>query len=164
MSSRNRPPKLIPAAALFAILVLAIAGAEAETAYFRKALGLEIGFSCADWLDIYMDAPEIIDFDERLSPFVEYVSTANAEGAEGYMKGVFDSEAATSAGVPALAIELAERIAEFDNEMVDIALEGEARYDGMSGYYAIFDMKMSEYPRVRAYLTTQGSYEPEDCR
>lgn len=161
ISPKNRPPKLIPAAALFAILILAIAGAEAETAYFRKALGVEIGFSCADWLDIYTDAPEIIDLNERLSPFVEYVSTANEEG---YKRVVFDSEAAKSAGVPALAIELAERIAEFDNEMVDIALEGEARYDGMSGYYAIFDMKMSEYPRVRAYFTTQGSYEPEDCR
>ena len=42
---RNRIIKLIPAALL---IILAIAGAETETAYLRKALGLEIGFSCED--------------------------------------------------------------------------------------------------------------------
>ena len=104
--SRNRIAKLIPAALL---IILAGAGAEAETAYLRKALGVEIGFSCADWLDIYADMSESADMDERLAQVADYISTVNMDGADGYMKEVLDYESAASDGVPARVLALAER-------------------------------------------------------
>ena len=158
--TQNRIAKFLHIA-LFAILAVAIAVAEAETAYLRKALGAEIGFSCADWLEIYTDMSESVDIDERLSQVAEHVSYIDADG---YMKEVLDYDAAKSAGAPAPILALAERMTAFNNEMVDIALEGEARYGGMSEYYAIFDMKMSEYPRVQAYMAMQGYDEAADCR
>ena len=159
--SRNRIAKILPAALL---VVLALAGAEAETAYLRKALGADVGFSCADWLDVYKDMSESVDMDERLARVEEHISTTDAGGADGYVKYVLDYESAASAGVPARVLALAERIAAFDNEMVDIALEGEARYADMSGYAAVWDVKMGEYPRVRAYMTMLGEYDSADCR
>ena len=159
--TRNRIAKFLPIALL---IILAIAVAEAETAYLRKALGVEIGFSCADWLGVYMDMSESVDFDERLSQVSEHVSYVDVAGAGGYMKEVLDYDAAKSAGAPAPILALAERMTAFNNEMVDIALEGEARYDGMSEYYAILDMKMSEYPRVQAYMSMSDPDEAADCR
>ena len=159
--SRNRIAKFLPAALL---VVLALAGAEAETAYLRKALGADVGFSCADWLDVYMDMSESVDMDERLARVEEHISTVDAGGADGFMKQVLDYESAASAGVPARVLALAERMTAFYNEMVDIALEGEARYADMSGYAAIWDMKTREYPRVRAYMTMLGEYDSADCR
>ena len=161
MSSRNRFSKFLPIALL---VVLAVAGAEAETAYLRRALGVEIGFSCADWLGVYMDMSESVDIDERLSQVSEHLSYVEAGGADGYLKEVLDYDAAKSAGAPARVLALAERMVALNNEMADVALEGEARYDGMSEYYAIFDMKMSEYPRVQAYMAMQGYDEAADCR
>ena len=156
--SRNRIAQFLPAALL---VVLAVAGAEAETAYLRKALGADVGFSCADWLDVYMDMSESVDMDKRLTRVEEYISTVDADG---YVKYVLDYESAASAGVPSRVLALAERIAAFHNEMVDIALEGEARYADMSGYAAIWDMKTREYPRVRAYMAMLGEYDSADCR
>ena len=153
--------KLIPAALL---IILAIAGAEAETAYLRKALGADIGFSCADWLDIYASMSESADMDERLSQVADYISTVDAGGADGYMKEVLDYESAASDGVSARVLALAERMTAFHNEMTDIALEGEARYADMSGYAAVWDMKTREYPRVHAYVTMLGYYDSADCR
>ena len=161
ISSRNRIAKLIPAA-LF--IILAIAGAEAETAYLRKALGVEIGFSCADWLDIYVDMSESADMDERLAQVADYISTVDAGGADGYVKQVLDYESAASDGVPARVLALAERMTSFHNEMMDIAGDGEALYADMSGYVAIWDMKTREYPRVHAYATMSGYYDSADCR
>ena len=161
MFSRNRIAKILPAALL---VVLAVAGAEAETAYLRKALEVEIGFSCADWLDVYMDMSESADIEERLARVEEHVSTVDAGGADGYVKHVLDYESAASAGVPARVLALAERMVAFYNEMVDVALEGEATYADMSGYAAIWDVKMGEYPRVRAYMTMLGEYDSADCR
>ena len=158
ISSRNRIAKFLPAALL---VVLALAGAEAETAYLRKALGTDVGFSCADWLDVYKDMSESVDMDERLARVEEYISTVDAGG---YVKYVLDYESAASDGVPARVLALAERMAAFHNEMVDIALEGEERYADMSGYAAIWDMKTREYPRVRAYMTMLGEYDSADCR
>ena len=160
--TQNRIVKFLPIALL---IVLAVAVAEAETAYLRRALGVEIGFSCADWLGVYMDMSESVDIDERLSQVTaEHVSYIEAGGADGYMKEVLDYDAAKSAGAPAPILALAERMTAFHNEMVDIALEDEARYGGMSEYYAIFDMKMSDYPRVQAYMAMQGYDEAADCR
>ena len=156
--SRNRIAQFLPAALL---VVLALAGAEAETAYLRKALGADVGFSCADWLDVYKDMSESVDMDERLARVEEYISTVDAGG---YVKYVLDYESAASAGVPARVLALVERMAAFHNEMVDIALEGEERYADMSGYAAIWDMKTREYPRVRAYMTMLGEYDSADCR
>ena len=161
ISSRNRIAKLIPAALL---IILAIAGAEAETAYLRKALGVEIGFSCADWLDIYADMSESAGMDERLAQVADHISTVDVDGADGYMKEVLDYESAASAGVPARVLALAARMVEFHNEMADIALDGEARYADMSGYAAVWDMKTREYPRVHAYATMSGYYDSADCR
>ena len=161
ISSRNRIAKFLPAALL---VVLALAGAEAETAYLRKALGADVGFSCADWLDVYKDMSESADMDERLARVEEYISPVDMGGAGGYVKYVLDYESAASDGVPARVLALAERMAAFDNEMVDIALEGEERYADMSGYAAIWDVKMGEYPRVRAYMTMLGEYDSADCR
>ena len=160
---RKSISKFLPIA-LFAILAVAIAVAEAETAYLRKALGAEIGFSCADWLEIYMDMSESVDFDERLSQVSEHVSYVDVAGAGGYMKEVLDCDAAKSAGAPAPILALAERMTALHNEMADIALEGEARYADMSEYYAILDMKMSEYLRVQAYMSMSDPDEAADCR
>jgi len=159
--SRNLIAKILPAALL---VVLALAGAEAETAYLRKALGADVGFSCADWLDVYMDMSEDMDMDERLAQVQEHISTVDAGGADGFMKQVLDYESAASAGVPARVLALAARMTAFYNEMVDVALEGEARYADMSGYTAIWDVRMREYPRVRAYMTMLGEYDSADCR
>ena len=161
ISSRNRIAKLLPAA-LF--IILAGAGAEAETAYLRKALGVEIGFSCADWLDVYVDMSESVDMDERLSQVAEHISIAEADGADGYVEQVLDYESAASDGVSARVLALAGRLVEFHNEMMDIALDGEARYADMSGYVAVWDMKTREYPRVHAYVTMLGYYDSADCR
>ena len=158
MFSRNRIAKILPAALL---VVLALAGAEAETAYLRKALGADVGFSCADWLDVYMDMSESVDVGERLARVEEHVSPVDEDG---FVKYVLDYESAASAGVPARVLALAERMAAFHNEMVDIALEGEARYADMSGYAAVWDVKMGEYPRVQAYMTMLGEYDSADCR
>lgn len=164
MSNRNRIAIFLLGALL---VVLAIAGAEAETAYLRKALGVEIGLSCADWRDIYMDMPESMGIDEQMALVQEHISVVEVDGMDGYMKEVLDYEAAKSAGVHERAIELAERMTRFYNEMMDIALEGEeryaARYADMS-FYAVLDMKMSEYPRVQAYMSMFDGYESEDCR
>ena len=111
-----------------------------------------------------MDMSESVDIDERLSQVAEHVSYIDVGGAGGYMKEVLDYDAAKSAGVPTRVLALAERMTALNNEMVDIALEGEARYGGMSEYYAIFDMKMNEYPRVQAYMAMQGYDEAADCR
>ena len=159
--SRNRIAKILPAALL---VVLALAGAEAETAYLRKALGVEIGFSRADWLDVYMDMSESAHMDDRLARVEERVSPVDAGGAGGFMKQALDYESAASAGVPARVLALAERMTAFYNEMVDVALEGEARYADMSGYAAIWDVKMREYPRVHAHATMLGYYDSADCR
>ena len=163
ISTQNRISKFLPIA-LLAILAIAVAIAEAETAYLRRALGVEIGFSCADWLEIYTDMSESVDIDERLSQVAEHVSYIDVAGADGYTKEVLDYDAAKSAGAPARVLALAERMVALNNEMVDVALEGEARYDGMSGYYAILDMKMSEYPRVQAYMSMSDPDEAADCR
>lgn len=166
MSNRNRIAKFLPGALL---VILAIAGAEAETAYLRKALGVEIGLSCADWRDIYMDMPESVGIDEQMALVQEHVSVVEVDGVygvDGYME-VLDYEAAKSAGVHERAIELAERMTQLYNEVMDIALEGEARYAeryaGMS-FFAVLDMKMSEYPRVQAYMSMFDGYESEACR
>lgn len=159
--SRNRIAKILPAALL---VVLALAGAEAETAYLRKALGADVGFSRADWLDVYKDMSESADVDEWLARVEECISTVDAGGAGGYVKQVLDYESAASAGVPARVLALAERTVAFHNEMVDVALEGEATYADMSGYAAVWDVKMGEYPRVRAYMTMSGEYDLADCR
>ena len=161
ISSRNRIAKLIPAALL---IILALAGAEAETAYLRKALGVEIGFSCADWLDIYADMSESAGMDERLAQVADYISTVEVDGADGYMKEVLDYESAASAGVSPRVLALSERMVEFHNEMTDIALEGEALYADMSGYAAVWDMKTREYPRVHAYAAMSGYYDSAGCR
>lgn len=143
------------------MVVLTVAGAEAETAYLRKALGADVGFSCADWLEVYKDMSESVDIDERLARVEEHVSPVDADG---FVKQVLDYESAASAGVPSRVLALAERIAAFHNEMAGIALEGEARYADMSGYAAVWDVKMGEYPRVRAYMTMLGEYDSADCR
>ena len=93
-----------------------------------------------------MDMSESVDFDERLSQVSEHVSYVDVAGAGGYMKEILDYDAAKSAGAPAPILALAERMTAFNNEMADIALEGEAHYDGMSEYYAIFGYEDERVP------------------
>ena len=154
----NRIAKLIPAALL---TILAIAGAESETAYFRKVLGVEIGFSCEDWLDIYVDMSEEMDIDEQLSLVEnEHISPVDAGG---YLKYALNYDSAASAGVDKRILGIAEQGVEFNNLMTDIAIEGEARYLDMSGYWTAFFDMMREYPKLQAYMSMPHHYGLESC-
>ena len=154
----SRIAKLIPAALL---TILAIAGAESETAYLRKALGVEIGFSCHDWLDIYADMSEEMDIDEQLMLVQE--EHISAVDAGGYLKYALNYDSAESAGVDKRILGIAEQGVEFNNLMTDIAIEGESRYLDMSGYWTAFFDMMREYPKLQAYLSMPHHYEPESC-
>ena len=157
--SRNRIAKLIPAALL---IILAIAGAETETAYLRKALGLEIGFSCEDWLGVYMDMSQEMDIDERLS-LVEDEHIATVDVADGYQKFVLDYESAASEGVDKRILGIAEQGVEFNNAITDMAIEGEACCpDIPEGEIPLFYI-MREYPKMMAYLSMPHHYEPDGC-
>ena len=144
---RNRIAKLLPAALL---IILAIAGAEAETAYLRKALGLEIGFSCEDWLGVYMDMSKEMDIDERLS-LVEDEHVSTVDVADGYQKYVLDYDSAASAGIDKRILGIAEQAVEFNNAITDMAIEGEACCpDIPEGEMPMFYI-MREYPKLIAY-------------
>ena len=154
----NRIIKLIPAALL---IILAIAGAEAETAYLRKALGLEIGFSCEDWLGIYADMAKEMDIDERLS-LVEDEHVSTVDVADGYQKYVLDYDSAASAGVNKRILGIAEQGVEFNNAITDMAIEGEACCpDIPEGEMPMFYI-MREYPKLIAY-SNMPPYGSGDC-
>ena len=155
---RNRIAKLIPAALL---LILAIVGAEAETAYLRKALGLEIGFSCEDWMDIYADMAKEMDIEERLNQRMEeHVSPVDA--ADGYEKLVLDYESAASAGVDKRILGIAEQMVGWHNAIADMAIEGEACCSDIpEGEIPMFYI-VREYPKLLAYMS-MPPYGSGDC-
>ena len=154
----NRIIKLIPAALL---IILAIAGAETETAYLRKALGLEIGFSCEDWLGVYMDMAKEMDIDGQLS-LVEDEHISTMDVADGYQKYVLDYDSAASAGIDKRILGIAEQGVEFNNAITDMALEGEACCpDIPEGEIPLFYI-MREYPKLIAYSNTPP-YGSGDC-
>ena len=154
----NRIIKLIPAALL---IILAIAGAEAETAYLRKALGVEIGFSCEDWLGVYIDLSQEMDIDGQLSLVEnEHISTVDVAG--GYQKFVLDYDSAVSAGVDKRILGIAEQGVEFNNAITDMAIEGEACCpDIPEGEMPMFYI-MREYPKLIAY-SNMPPYGSGDC-
>ena len=154
----NRITKLIPAALL---IILAIAGAETETAYLRKALGLEIGFSCEDWLGIYADMSQEMDIDGQLS-LVEDEHISTVDVADGYQKYVLDYDSAASAGIDKRILGIAKQGVEFNNAITDMALEGEACCpDIPEGETPMFYI-MREYPKLIAY-SNMPPYGSGDC-
>ena len=156
---RNRIIKLIPAALL---IILAIAGAETETAYLRKALGLEIGFSCEDWMDIYANMAEEMDIEAQLNERMEeYITIVDA--ADGYHKFVFDYDSAESAGADKRILGLAEQMVGWYNAIADMAIEGEACCpDIPEGEIPMFYI-MREYPKLLAY-SNMPPHGSGDCR
>lgn len=145
--SRKRIAKLLPAALL---IILAIAGAEAETAYLRKALGLEIGFSCEDWMDIYADMSQEMDIEAQLNERMEAHITI-VDAADGYHKFVFDYESAESAGADKRVLGIAEQMVGWYNAIADMAIEGEACCpDIPEGEIPMFYI-VREYPKLMAY-------------
>ena len=155
---RNRIIKLIPAALL---IILAIAGAESETAYFRKALGLEIGFSCEDWMDIYAEMSKEMDIEERLNERMEeHISIVDA--ADGYHKFVFDYDSAASAGADKRILGIAEQLVGWYNAIADMAIEGEACCPDVPEGEMPMSWKMREFPKLMAY-SHMPPYGSGDC-